>query len=44
MKLREVWRQSWGRLDRKDEASVGQIEASVEDLRQSTLSALRGLR
>ena len=44
MKLREVWGRNWERLDGDDEASLDQIEASVEDLRQETLVTLRGLR
>jgi hypothetical protein len=43
-KLRDVWRDNWEQLGSDKEDSVDRIEASVEDLRQATLSALRGLK
>jgi hypothetical protein len=42
--LRDVWRDNWEQLGSKNEASVDRIEASIEDLRQATLTALIGLR
>ena len=42
--LRDVWRDNWEHLGSEDETSVDHIEAAVEDLRQATLSTLRGLR
>src|SRR5579859_3298151 len=43
-KLRDVWRDNWEHLGTEDETSVDRIEAAAEDLRQATLSTLRGLR
>ena len=42
--LRDVWRGNWERLASDDESSVDHIETAIEDLRQATLSVLRGLR
>lgn len=44
VKLRDIWRDNWEHLGSEDDASVEHIEAAIEDLRQSTLSTLRGLR
>ena len=41
--LRNVWRDNWEHLG-EDETSVDHIEAAIEDLRQATLSTLRGLK
>jgi hypothetical protein len=43
-RLRATWRDNWEHLDADDESSVDRIEAAIEDLRQSTLMVLRGLR
>ena len=42
--LRDVWRDNWEQLSSEDETSVDHIEVEVEDLRQATLSVLRGLK
>ncbi len=42
--LRDVWRDNWERLGSEDETSVEHIEVAAEDLRQATLSTLRGLK
>jgi hypothetical protein len=42
--LRDVWRDNWERLGSEDETSVEHIEVAVEDLRQATVSTLRGLK
>jgi hypothetical protein len=42
--LRDVWRDNWEHLSSEDETSVEHIEVAVEDLRQATLSTLRGLK
>jgi hypothetical protein len=42
--LRDVWRDNWEHLGSEDETPIDKIEAAVEDLRQATLSTLRGLK
>ena len=42
--LRTVWRENWEQLESDDESAIDHIDTTIEDLRQTTLATLRGLR
>ncbi len=42
--LRNIWGQDWEGLGKADEAAVGRIDDSINELRQATLATLHSLR